>query len=497
LPFYRPTSHFLKTPAVRLLLLLGLSELIYLAVFSAPFSLSRLFATIPPVDYTKLTGYSLHGLVAFVAGLLLLFGLYSALLKWAATTGLPPWLPYSGLLFALTLFFSYPVLAIDMLIYAVLTRIWGQYGRNPLLGTPDSLPPSDPWAGLAAEWADIASPYGALWETLSLGLFKLAGGDFLSHLFLLKGVAVLAYLGCLILLGRILAQLRPEWRQVGMLAFAWNPLVLLETAQNGHNDILMVFFMLASLWVWLRAGAGEGRLWPALTVMPLLAMAVQVKFIPLLIAPLFILALTLAEKGWARRLGRFIGHSALFSLLVVLPLLPLWPGLDKWAVTGFSSGAGRSLSALLILALRPWLGLNVAFDLSRLLVNAAFLLIGWWAFWQHRDRLSQPRTLCYLSWLLFFWYVLLAMPVFHAWYLLWSLPFAILLLPERRPLLASLVFSLTALLIIPYFETVRAWFPVLLRNHLLGHLVGIPLLLGPPAWLAWRGWGTEEFKADL
>ncbi|MGE5344004.1 MAG: ArnT family glycosyltransferase [Candidatus Omnitrophota bacterium] len=37
----------------------------------------------------------------------------------------------------------------------------------------------------------------------------------------------------------------PRW----FLFFAWNPLVIMETAINGHLDILMVFFVLLSLWL--------------------------------------------------------------------------------------------------------------------------------------------------------------------------------------------------------------------------------------------------------
>jgi hypothetical protein len=65
--------------------------------------------------------------------------------------------------------------------------------------------------------------------------------------------------------------------------------------------------------------------------------------------------------------------------------------------------------------------------------------------------------------------------------LLWFLPLAALLLPRQHPLTAAIVFSITALLIIPYFETIRVWYPVLLNNQFLGHLIGVPLLIGPPA----------------
>jgi hypothetical protein len=88
--------------------------------------------------------------------------------------------------------------------------------------------------------------------------------------------------------------------------------------------------------------------------------------------------------------------------------------------------------------------------------------------------------LLFASFHILFWDVLIALPVFHAWYLLWFLPLAVLLLPNRRPLAAAIVFSITALFIIPYFETIRVWFPALLQNQFLGHLIGVPLLLAPP-----------------
>ena len=93
---------------------------------------------------------------------------------------------------------------------------------------------------------------------------------------------------------------------------------------------------------------------------------------------------------------------------------------------------------------------------------------------------SAPLLLISAAFYTLFWYVLLAAPVFHAWYLLWFVPLAPLLLPRQRPLSAGIVFSMTALLIIPYFETIRVWYPALLQNHFLGHLIGVPLLILPP-----------------
>jgi hypothetical protein len=196
-------------------------------------------------------------------------------------------------------------------------------------------------------------------------------------------------------------------------------------------------------------------------------------------------------------------------------MLPLWPGWENWAVLQAGSEAGRSLLALLILSFKNIWGTNFAFDFSRNLLLGIYALIYLYYLWQmlissqksvassqkpvNRKTISQPSNLPTLqspnpptfqpsnlpllhpSFHILFWYVLLAAPVFHAWYLLWFLPLAALLLPRQHPLTAAIVFSITALLIIPYFETIRVWYPVLLNNQFLGHLIGVPLLIGPPA----------------
>ena len=281
----QPETKNLK-PKIRFLIPFALSEVVYLIVFTLPFPLRKLYNIVPPLDYVKLTAYSMRGFLAFVAGILLLYGAYLWLLN---APRLPVWLPYSGLIFALTLFFSYPVLAIDLFIYALRSRGWGLYGLNPLAAAPSNLPPTDQWIQLAAEWSNAPSPYGPLWEWLSLGTFYLSGGSFLTQLFLLKAIAILSYAVSIFLIGAILAELHPQWKMAGMLAFAWNPLVLLETAQNGHNDMLMAALMLASLWALVKGK----HAW----VMPLLAMSVLVKFMTVLVAPLF--ALYLSSRQYA------------------------------------------------------------------------------------------------------------------------------------------------------------------------------------------------------
>jgi hypothetical protein len=189
-------------------------------------------------------------------------------------------------------------------------------------------------------------------------------------------------------------------------------------------------------------------------------------------------------------------YGLLIAIFVVVLMLPLWPGWENWAVVKAGSGAGRSLLALCVLSLRDALGTNTAFDLSRNSILGVYALIYLYFLWKtfirlHRktpnpqsqiSNLQSPISLCLsAAFYTLFWYVLLAAPVFHAWYLLWFVPLASLLLPRQRPFSAASVFSMTALLVIPYFETVRVWYPILLQNHFLGHLIGVLLLIIPPA----------------
>ncbi len=512
-----------------LTLIAGLSGLIYLLIFSLPFPLTRLYATIPPVDYAKLTRHSPAGFIAYVGGVVLLFGLYwwaIHLTAPASPDGQPTsassvepsadfgelsravggrFILLSSACLAAISLLSYPLTAIDLFIYAIRTRGWALYGLSPLATAPDALPAHDPWLGLAAEWIDAPSPYGPLWEWLSLAAFHLSGGTFLAHLLALKLLAALAYLGCVWLLYQMMRQLRPEWAVAGALTFAWSPLALLESVQNGHNDIVMVFFLLAAVWIlnlspgqWDEAApkssspirspapplsALRSPLTQAALVSFFLALSILVKFVTILIVPFFWLALAVPQPTWRRRAG-VAGFSALLiGVIVALAMWPLWPGWEDWAVLTAGSQAGRSLLALLILGLRDILGLSRAFDLSRNAILVIFGLIYLYYLWtSFREAKRTPAGLlaCSPAFYTLFWYVLLVAPVFHAWYLLWFVSLAPLLLPNRRPLRASTVFSLTALLIIPYFEIVRVWYPALLQNQFIGHLIGVPLLIGPP-----------------
>ena len=480
------------------------SGLVYLA-FTLPFPLKRYYAVNPPLDYAKLTQHSALGLSAYLVGIFALFVLYLIGLRILARSNVIErnirFVLMTGGIFAAILIFSYPQTAIDLFINAIRSRAWAIYGLSPFITSPEAIPLSDPWVGLAGEWVDIASPYGPVWELLSLGAYHFSGGGFLNHLFVIKVLCVLAFIGSVWLVYCIILKIRPEWAAVGTAFFAWNPLVLFESVQNAHNDIVMVFFLLAAIWAFvqlMQATDRKKKLWYSVVFILAFAVSILVKFVTVMVLPFFLLTLAFRQKTWPQRTIFLAAYGIAIAGLLVLFMWPYWPGIDNWAVLDVGEGAGRSVMALLILIFRPITGTNQAFDITRSIIYVGLGLLYLWCLWlvwrqrykrsqKEKTRLNTPiDTSIFAGFAVLFGYALFGASTFHAWYFLWCLPLAALLIPAIRTTSVAWTSSLAALLIIPYFETIRVWIPSLNQNHLLGHAIGVPLLLIPVLLALWK-----------
>ena len=479
----------------RLTVCFALSGGIYLA-FTLFFPLYWYYADIPPLDYSKLTKYSPVGFLAYVSGISTLFVLYLIALRLLRKIQInPKFVIWVGGLLALILIFSYPQTAIDLFVYAIRSRGWARYGLEPFSNAPELIPDFDPWLGLAGEWVDAPSPYGPIWEWSSLVMYYLSGGNFLGHLVALKVLAFITYLGCAWLLTKLLRIFRPQWVVVGTAFFAWNPLVLLEGVQNAHNDLLMVFFFLLSLWgcLALMLGKKDKPSWVySLVFVFAFAASVLVKFVTFLVLPFLISGLVIQEKTWPRRFFVGLGYLLIILSIVVLGMALYWPGIEQGAVLSSGDTAGRSLTALMVLALRPQHGTNQAFEYTHWMIYGLFAGIYMWNVWRvvhplfrrnkEKETYNQQdiiKKILLSSFSVFFGYTLFVASTFHAWYLLWFFPLGALLIGEIRLVRATWVFSFVSLLLVSYYETIRVWVPYLLRNHLVGHLVGVALLMIP------------------
>jgi alpha-1,6-mannosyltransferase len=216
------------------------------------------------------------------------------------------------------------------------------------------------------------------------------------------------------------------------MLFAWNPLVVLESLQNGHNDVVAALPALLAVWL-----AFLGRIRPALV---LLAVSLLVKPIAVALLPLLLVASLRRREAWPRLLQGL----GLAGALVVLAYLPFWQGPDTLQGLARQELFSASPAALLLEALQATdlpeeLALTVAsFTAQSLFVLALLPLL--YAVW--RGRLWLPAAACGL----YFFYGLIGAPWFNPWYLLWLAPLAALSPPgpQRQ---AALAFTLLAPLV--------------------------------------------------
>jgi alpha-1,6-mannosyltransferase len=313
----------LRNPVLQIAALGTLSWLTYLHL-SVSYPLSVLVSKYPLTDFGRANNWSVPSLADFLLSILGAFGLY--ILTWRVVRRHPRhrrllWLVLGfGALSALTLLTMYPITATDVFEYVFHSRILVHYGQNPLAVPPAAFK-GDPFLK-TVNWALHPSPYGPLWVILTVPGSLLGGNDLLLNLVLMRGLTVLFYFACAVVIAAILRTKDPQQQVGGTLLFAWNPLILFEAPGNGHNGIIMMFFALLAIYFLVK------RQW--VWVIPVLVASVLVKYITAILLLPFLIYCWRAQEGRRNQLV-YLAKTSLVSALVVgvlaLPFLSVPSGL--------------------------------------------------------------------------------------------------------------------------------------------------------------------------
>lgn len=454
----------------------------------------------PPADILTFTP-SLGAGLAYAALLLLLFLLLIVIFRalWRRGLGGPDDRPARSLLLilgvtlllGLPLVLMYPVNSTDIFRYVHQGRISSVYGGNPFT-EPLTAYPQDPFRPMAGEWAGETTPYGPVWEMTAALVTRAAPGG-LGGLVALKGVGLLLLLATSAVLWAVLAGRPPNQQAAYVVLWAWNPALLLTFVGHGHNDALMLLWLLVGLWALER-----GRTVPALWAVGL---AVLTKPIAALVLPVFFLA------AWRRtaagdRLHFLLGTAVGALLLTSLAFAP-WAGREGWAAAPLAlverllreagGGAGFSPATFIYFALEG-VGLDVSIVIIGRVLAALFLAAYAVILWRTWRGLPVARGVAGA----FTGYLLQALN-FRIWYAAW--PFAFLIddaaageepgQPLTFGLRAGFWFLLTTQLSVVLYSHVRLF--LLGESHALAHLIGVPLIFGLPLVLArWSWLGSEQ-----
>ena len=451
--------------------LVGLGTVLELAIwwgFVQPYQLRRFYRVLTPfpLDLAKINSYTLDSFNAWALTWVVAFVAFY--LAYRRAPRVPTGVYYAvlaifALVFNATLLFMHPVGAADLFDQIFRGRILAHYGANPFITPPNVFPddPLRPWVG---GWAHTGSPYGPTWEYLAAVAAWLAGADLWANLILFKVLVIGAYAGAAGLLWATLRRLRPDWAARGLLLFAWNPLVLFETAGNGHNDMVMIAALLGALYLLVRGGR-----WAVLAPAALM-LAALVKFVPALLILPVLVALWHDDPARAQRppadasrpraeqagrLGarlRRVGLGAAGAgLVAVILYAPLWQGtrtigalgrtdlftasiprvaLDWLSAALTPPGATDAAARLAVAEAEEWVrGLALGLIVGFTLVQA--LRIHWVAL-DRPGRAALLHTTLGAVYEILFVYLMFATLWFQPWYLQWLIAVTPLTLSAAR-----------------------------------------------------------------
>lgn len=176
----------------------------------------------------------------YVGILLMYFFAYWFLLRHAKTMTYEKIRNLILIVFA-TLVFSYPAaFSYDFFNYLFTAKTVLVYHQNPYTVTPLQFAGIDPWTNFM-RWTHLSSAYTPLWIVMSLVPYIAGLGYFITVLFAMKFMIAGFYvLACWAL-----------WKAtksvMALSVFALNPIILVESLVSGHNDIVMVAFVLLAI----------------------------------------------------------------------------------------------------------------------------------------------------------------------------------------------------------------------------------------------------------
>lgn len=400
---------------------------------------------------------------------LLFVPFFLALIAWRRGRRAPLWLLLAGaaVLHVLVLFAPLPQ-SQDLYQYLFYGRMQAVHGANPFTVNPSTFW-ADPWFPWI-RWNTQPSVYGPAWILLAFGVVK-AAGDSLAHAFIGLKLAILFLDAAIVGLILALAKDRPDptgakgW---GVLAYAWNPLVLITVPIAGSADVAVAAGLLGAALARRRGRTGIATV--------LLAVASLVKAYAV-VGLLLHLVLILRERG----VKRSAGHAGAAAGLAAVAFAPYWAGFSTFqGLLNIARMRNQSLiGSLERVVFRPLLaalGYGTPTRGSQLMGKwiAGVLLVAVlvWAIRRVRDEQSLWfGVLAVLS-----AYLLLS-PWFLYWYILGPLAL-VAAMPRNRLTYPILIFSGTALIslylspirLLLSVQTLARYAPPILAFGLLGWL---------------------------
>lgn len=256
-----------------------------------------------------------------------------------------------------TLVFSYPaMLSYDIFNYVATSKVLFYYHENPYVMMPIEFV-NDPLLAFTHAANKIAL-YGPLWIFLTGVPYFVGFGNFIITLFSFKLLGVLFHLGTAFLVWKISRNI------LSVILFSFNPLIAMETLVSGHNDIVMIFLVLLSVFLLTKKKMFLGSAFFVLSIL--------IKYSTIILIPVFLYILwrliNNKEINWSRI---YIISSCL--MLVAFLLSPIREEIYPWYAIWFIPFSFLTPNKKLLAHI------SIAFSFSLLLRYTPYMLTGTYA----------------------------------------------------------------------------------------------------------------------
>lgn len=351
------------------------------------------------------------------------------------------------LVFGIILLLITPIGSADVYNYILRARVATVYEENPYLVPTENLSADQFFHFAPKEWNYLPMQYGPLWTSLSIGFSHLAQNSLFWNQFIYKLLALLTNLGTIYFIWRILTLINPAYRVKGVLLYAWNPLILFEAVNNGHNDIFMIFLVVAAIYLFLKK--------KFLLTFLFLLLSALIKYITFLLMPVFLIFLFREILSSKKKIEILASTAVVLAIVAVILYLPYWEGfqifrglIDQSKITtvlNLSLFPSFALGFLLIF--KKTLSWSIEYLMQIVGITAIVAFAGVYLC-QLKKIWKQQDNLIYRSFLILLMYVLYASVYVQPWYFLWFLSLAVII---DRKYFPSFIFISTIFGLLFYF----------------------------------------------
>jgi hypothetical protein len=375
-----------------------------------------------------------------------LFGAYIAVLsmvKQGRLNGGRPllWAVLAPCIASLLLLPGRPWLSQDVFSYMAHGYLGIAPGTNPFLQPAEAAAATaiGPALGAYGWHGQIGiTPYGIVWTWIEKSVMRLSGSDPSVALVSLKSVVVAASFGTAFFIWSFLGRVSPSSQILGTLAYLWNPMIVAEFAGEGHNDAVIVFFVVAAL-----AACAAGR--PTASIIAQL-LGILAKYVSLMFCPAQLVFLWRTRRSAGRLALSIAAALAIVGALAFVLYHRLWAGshtFDGLLQRGQPISSASPFGAINWMLRRSPLA-SAAAPLTVAFVTVPLLILVGWVSLRVRNGADLARAFAWIS----LGYVLVASPDYWPWYA--CMPVTLIIIAEADRLLwLAILMSVTARLCAP------------------------------------------------